>query len=174
MEKKNCKKNSKGFTIMGVIVAIFISSVSMAAILGLVSSSFNGASVGKMRLIASGLAQEGIEIIRDYRRASADENNWDTWYGSVSSGDYLVEITVGNDVATYGYSEIPLKWDPVTGLYQYQCAEPECEPTPFYRKITLTNYYPVEEYVNVVSEVRWQFKGQDYVLTARDNLWNWK
>ncbi|MCF7835725.1 MAG: hypothetical protein K9M15_01245, partial [Candidatus Marinimicrobia bacterium] len=81
-----------GFSIVGVLVAVFISSVGMAAILNLVTSSFNGAQVGKMRLIASGLAQEGIEIVRNDRRANSVGGEWNNWYASVSSGDYVTEV----------------------------------------------------------------------------------
>jgi len=162
----------KGFSIIGVLVAVFVSSVGMAAVLDLVTGSFSGAQVAKMRLIASGLAQEGIEIIRDDRSGSADEEGWDRWYNiiSMSATDYKVEInkTDGSISIITPYVEEPVKFDPDTRLYQYT----DGEDTPFYRKIILKKIN--NDCVEVTAEVKWDFRGNEYKLFVRDNLWNWK
>jgi len=161
--------NKKGFSIVGVLVAVFVSSVGMAAILSLVISSFSGAQVGKMRLIASGLAQEGIEIVRNDRRSTVGDD-WGSWYEGVPSGDYKVEIKTDHSINVerpYPFPEPHLKFDLDTRLYQYT----EGEDTPFYRKISLVNS---GNYIEVTAEIKWKFKGNDHVLIVRDNLWNWK
>ena len=52
--------NSKdaGFSLIGVIVAMFILTIGLASILSLASTSLKGAAISENRLIASALAQE--------------------------------------------------------------------------------------------------------------------
>ncbi len=156
------KQNQKGFGLLEVIVAILIVSVGVVGILTLASMSLRGASVSKMRLIASGLAQEGIEMVRDMRRSNME---WDNWYALVSDGDYRVQYDSTNLMS---FSETPLKLDTNNGLYQYTSGD----NTLFYRKITLETISADE--VKVVVEVKWPVKGDWYYLTAEDKLWNWK
>jgi prepilin-type N-terminal cleavage/methylation domain-containing protein len=156
------KHSQKGFSLLEVIIAMFIILIGLVGILSLANMSLKNASVSKMRLIASGLAQEGIEIVRDIRRSYSD---WDDWYGAVVDGDYLVQY---DSTSLVPYSETPLKLDKATGLYQYSSGD----DTSFYRKVTLTKISANE--VKVVAEVKWQLKGSWHDLTVEDRLWNWK
>jgi type II secretory pathway pseudopilin PulG len=63
------KKNS--FTILEVILAIFILTVAVGASFTLIQQSLISASLAKSKLTAAYLAQEGIEVIRNAR-----DNNW--------------------------------------------------------------------------------------------------
>ena len=76
-------KEKNGFSLIGIIVATFITLVGLVAILALASISLTGASTSKSRLIASGLAQEGIEIVRDIRASYADWIDWE-WYSTTA------------------------------------------------------------------------------------------
>jgi len=119
-----------------------------------------------MRLIASGLAQEGIESIRDIRRSNANWIDWE-WYSTVSTStvqNYLIQYDNDNLIS---FSEIPLKVNS-NGFYQYD----DGDNTPFYRKITLTKVSFQE--VKVEVEIKWNSKGNEHYLTVEDHLWNWK
>jgi len=153
---------TSGFSLIGVIVAIFIVSVGMIGILDLSQASLRAASLSQARLTASGLAQEGIEMIRYMRRGQSD---WSDWYNAVSSGDYLVQYNNSNLLS---FSETPLRFNSVSGLYQYDSGD----NSQFYRKIGLTKISSDE--VKVVVEVKWQRGGAWRNLTAEDRLWNWK
>lgn len=166
--------NQKGFGLIGVIVAILIVTVGLVGILTLASMSLKGASVSKMRLIASGLAQEGIEVVRDMRRSSIG-SEWDNWYALISDGVYGVQynsqcLDCCPDVWNLCPSALTtlLKLDKPSGLYQYISGN----DSPFYRKVTLTKI-SVDE-VKVVVEVKWQAKSDWHYLTAEDRLWNWR
>jgi Tfp pilus assembly protein PilV len=156
------KHNQKGFSLIGVIVAVFIVAISIVGILNLSQASLKGAFSSKMRLIASGLAQEGTEIIRYMRRSQTE---WDNWYSSVSSGDYLVQY---NSSDLLSFSETPLRFNANSGLYQYDSGSDSL----FYRKITLTKLSSNE--IQVAVEVKWRAGGNWHNLTVEDRLWNWK
>lgn len=156
------KNNSKGFSLIGVIVAIFIISIGMIGILDLSQSSLRAAYLSQTRLIASGLAQEGIEVVRYMRRFQTE---WDDWYDTVSSGNYRVQYNNSNLLV---FSETPLKYNTVSGLYQYDSGD----DTPFYRKLTLTKISADE--IKVVAEIKWQKSGNWHSLIAESRLWNWK
>lgn len=151
------KDKQKGFSLLEVMIAVFITAVGLVGILSLANISLRASSFGENRLIASGLAQEGIEIIRDMRRS---EIEWDDWYNTILNGNYLVQYNNPNLIS---YSEIPLKIDG-NNFYQYDNGSNSI----FYRKVTL-NKISADE-VKVVVEIKWQ----DSALIAEDRLWNWK
>jgi len=154
--------NSKnGFSLLGVIIAIFIAITGLIAILSLANYSLSAASNSKMKLIASGLAQEGIEVVRNMRESQSD---WNNWYSSVVNGDYRIQY---NSSSLMAYSDVPLKIDS-NGLYQYDSGN----NSPFYRKISLSKISDNE--VKVVVEIKWLERGRLHSLIAEDRLWNWK
>ncbi len=159
-------KQQKGFSLIGVTISIFIVSTGLMAILSLANMSLKSSNVGEMRFIASGLAQEGVEIIRDIRRTNVDWIDWE-WYGTIATStvqNYRVQYDNSNLIS---FSETPLKID-TNGFYQYSSGN----NTFFYRKITLTKVSFQE--VKVVVEIKWQSKGNWHYLTVEDHLWNWK
>jgi len=161
--KNNKFPKNKGFSLLGVIIAIFITTVGLGALLSLATMSLKQASPSRMKTIASGLAQEGIEIVREIRKSYA---NWDDWYSGVIDGDYRVQY---DSASLMPFVEIPLRLNTGSGLYQYSSGG----DSHFYRKITLTKISADE--VKAVVEVKWQTQGgQWHNLTAEDRLWNWK
>ena len=76
--------NKKGFTLLEVITAIFILTVGVGGALSLMNQTLSTASIIEQRLIASYLAQEGIEIVRNIRDTnwlqSRDPNKSSPWY----------------------------------------------------------------------------------------------
>lgn len=158
----NFRLKNQGFSLLGVIIAIFITSVGLLSILSLAVTTIKSSALSEAKLIASGLAQEGVEVVRGFRRAQTE---WNDWYSFVSSGDYRVQY---NSASLMSFSETPLKLDTTSGLYQYDTGN----DSPFYRKVNLTKVSASE--VKVVVEVKWQLKGGWHYLTVEERLWNWK
>lgn len=156
------QNKNKGFSLIGVIVTMFIVSVGLMGVLGLADMSLKAAGLSKMRLIASGLAQEGVEVIKNMRKSNLE---WDDWYTNVVNGDYRIQY---NSASLLSFSETPLKLDVTSGLYQYDSGD----NTTFYRKVSLTNISGNE--VKMTVEVKWLLKGDEHTLTIEDRLWNWK
>ena len=141
-------KSGAGFSLIGVIISTFIVSTGLVAVLSLANMSLKSSSTGEMRLIASGLAQEGIEVVRDIRRSNADWIDWE-WYSSIATGairNYRVQYDNSGFISP---SETPLKIDN-NGFYRYESGD----NTPFYRKVTLTKISYQE--VKVAVEIKWQ------------------
>lgn len=167
------KKYKLGFSFISVIVALFIIIVGFFGILSLVLSSFSGVYASEKRLIASGLAQEGIEIVSAIRRQYIDWNDWE-WYSTKPLDNSETFCVQYNTISLAACSGNPLKIDKssgVAGVYQYDSGE----DSGFYRTITLTRVGLDE--IKVVSKIQWHPKGNssDWAdITAEDHLWKWK
>ena len=67
MEKKFFKNKNTGFTLVEVLVAVAIFSVSILGIMSVLTSSLSDTIYAKNKMTAEYLAQEGIEYIRNMR-----------------------------------------------------------------------------------------------------------
>ena len=56
-----------GFSIAEVVVAVFVISTGLLAIISLIINSLNYSMLSRDQVIASQLAQEGIELVRNVR-----------------------------------------------------------------------------------------------------------
>ncbi|MDI6602944.1 MAG: hypothetical protein QME57_02365 [Patescibacteria group bacterium] len=169
-------QNNQGLTIIEIMFVVFIVTSSLVAVLGLVAYSLQPVSQSQMKLIASGLAQEGIEVIHSIRRSYKD---WDEWYSAISTTtDCYIQynsqcLTCCPDICCPDVpkpcptTNTPLRLDSNTGLYQYQLGD----FSPFSRKITLTKIG--DNQVNVKVEVKWQERGKEHNFIVEGELWNW-
>lgn len=72
-EQKKNKHNERGFMIMEAVLSIFIVGVTLVTFLAVLSGIYRAEFAKRDLIIASNLAQEGIEIVRNIR-----DNNWKT------------------------------------------------------------------------------------------------
>jgi len=156
-----------GFTLLEVILAIFVLTIAVSGAFALISQTFIAASLAQSKLIASYLAQEGIEMTKNIRDANwlvqrtdpdilwnegLDEGNWQIDYKGhkldfVANGNFL---NIDSEVF-YSYS---------TGAQSI-----------FKRKISVTNID--ENNIKVVVEVFWQERNRNYSVKALEKLSNW-
>jgi type IV pilus modification protein PilV len=160
------KKNRRGFTLIEVLVAIFIITVGAGGAITLINQTVGFTQEASSKLIASYLAQEGIEIVKNIRDSNflkvhkTGIGEWSDGLTGCSSGcegDYT-----SNDLSSYSGQK--LKTD--GSFYSYGSDE----STPFSRKITIT---PDTNMLKVVVEIFWQEKGRDYSFSAQENLYKW-
>ncbi len=153
---------------VGVLIAFFIAVVGIVSVLSLFTISLRGLDTAQQKLIASHLAQEGIETVRYIRRANEDDSSrWTNWYSSLPAGpdDYRVQYDLESFLS---YLDTPLLIDG-DGFYQYNSGV----PSKFYRKVTLEKISAIE--LKVVVDIKWQNQGGEWShLIAEDRLWDWR
>lgn len=144
--------------VMGVIISIVTSTMV------LVTLSVNSTKIARSKIIAIGLSQEGLEIVRNIR-----DNNWLTgrrtvlnWKENMDPGDYRVQY---DSYALLPFSVVPLRIN--NGFYQYSNGT----NTPFYRKIIIEHIG--DNQIRVVSEVTWIERGRNQIISAETRLYNW-
>lgn len=62
---KEQRTTKKGFTLMEVIIAVAVITTALVASISLISFTVSGATLNRSKVIAAGLTQEGLEIVRN-------------------------------------------------------------------------------------------------------------
>jgi len=168
--KKLILNSSKGFTLVETLVALVILTVALVPILTLSSSASRVSISLQDNLISSGLAQEGVEVIRAIRDTNwFNGNPFNLGLGSDTIGvstDYRVEWnSTSNNLSSIGTQPLNLN----NGRYTYSGGS----ITKFSRTITITKINAGE--LRVVSQVTWQSRYSiSKSVTAESHLFNWK
>lgn len=155
-----------GFTILEIIVVIFIITMGLVGVLSLIIQNVQVQYVNKNNLIASQLAQECLELIRNIRDNNwLAGNDWDS--GLVPENYYIVDYT-GSLNSVAGISEAKLQLRD-TGFYWHDPSDPD---TIFSRLITITQ--PSLELLNISCLVQWSEKSgvKEYVVDTI--LYDWR
>lgn len=121
---------------------------------------------GRIRnsLIASSLAQEGVEVVRAMRDAN--------WFASQLFDTGLTACETGCRVdwssqSPMANAKTPLKWSPDSKLYQYA----DGTDSPFSRTITISRPSDVE--LVVKSEVTWDERFTPKTVIVEYHLFDW-
>ena len=163
----NVKMKKRGFTLLEVILAIFVIMVGIAGTLGIIQQGISYTQLSSSRLAANYLAQEGIEIVRNIRDANwlkMRTNSGITWSDGIPSGDWEADYKTQN--LTRSYAGTYLNIDS-SGFYSYSSGS----PTKFKRKITIAKDTDI---LKISVQVEWQERGRDNQVTAQENLYNWR
>lgn len=108
--KFKIKNNNGGFTIIEAIIAVFILSISITAMLGLTISSYSSARYANNELTANYLLQEAVDAIRNSRdtmvfQKAGDKNaNWSaflTAYGKDTTSSCFSTNGCGVSINSY-------------------------------------------------------------------------
>ena len=150
---------------MEVIIAVAVILTVLISAIALITFSTAGIRLNKSKIIAVGLAQEGLEIVKNIR-----DNNWlqyrrttDDWLTGLGAGNWRVQY---NTESLLAYSSVPLKLDS-SGFYQYSSGS----NAPFYRRINIQNIN--EDQIKVVAEVTWTENGRSQLISSEARYYNW-
>ena len=179
------RKSGAGFTIIEMVISIFILSVAVIALFGTFSIMVILSSEAEDRLIATYLAQEGIEIIRNIRdnnwlASAADSEGvaWDQGLGACYSAagcevDYRATGFGVNPA--YPWQDRFLKTSSDKYFYGYDSGT----ETKFKRKITIDETI-APHILKIKADVFWKRRpsiinpaGGDGTIEAEDILYNW-
>lgn len=158
---------SRGFTLIEVIVALGIISLVSVGVMFAISLSLSSAAKIKNNLIAANLAQEGLEIVRNFR--DEDWHSNESFASSLPNGTFIVSWANDNDPSPF--SDTFLRKD-TNGFYGYGSGQ----DTIFKRKIIIENSAQnpptIEKVVKV--EVSWQERSVPKTIQAELRLFNWR
>ena len=157
--------NQKAFSLLEVIIAIFIITVGIIGVVNLVNSSISAVAFSKSQVIATNLAQEGLEIVRNMRDSNwLKDIDWDDGLNSCSSGCRVQYDNLGLLLL----SDNPILKINSNGFYQYDSGT----DSHFHRKISINNIS--DDQLKIVSEVAWSERGHSHTVSAETRLYNWK
>lgn len=168
-DNKNKKKilPDQGFTLLEVIIAIFLITVGTLGALALITRTISVAGISSQKAIAAYLTQEGIEIVRNIR-----DGNWlvqrtdpiHKWDNGLGTGDWEADYISQNLTDTYDGDFLKIDG----GFYNYTSGT----NTKFKRRITISD--KTDDTFKVSVLVEWQVKGKTYQIIAEENLYNWR
>ncbi len=190
----------RGETIMEVMVAVFILSMVLTAILSLITYTTTGQQASEQGIIAQQLAREGIEVARNLRDSDflagvATSNSLKTSVKNFLTARFTPDTNswvVVNFGFCLNWNFCPLWIDPASGSYQHDLVG---SSTPFYRYlitdhicrdpsngteslVTVENTTcgaPLARVgTRVTSEVRWTDRGATKSVKLYDYLYDWK
>ena len=168
-KRTKLKKNlwlSKGFTFIEIIVAILVMAVGIVGVYAIVPRIISLTAINTNRFIASQLAREGIEIVRNMRDTNwLKRVPWDEGLTNCSTG-----CEIDYDDASFTPWVEPGRYLRINsnGFYNYDPVSATNSETKFKRKITITKNGDI---LNVKVEVIWPGKGSPFEV--EENLANW-
>lgn len=132
------KKHSnfkKGFSLMEVLVAVLVLSIGIAAVVTLMVINIKNVQTAKNQIVASFLAQEGAELVRNLK--DSQKLNSDTSVCNYKSGDTCSNLRIDKEIAKNtddlglpGNDQLYLG---ANNFYVHDAGG--TNPTKFYRKI---------------------------------------
>ena len=180
------KSFSESFTLLEVILAITVLTLAIGGSFILIQQTIASVSVVRSKLIASYLAQEGIEIVKNIR-----DNNWlkiQSWDGALEEGDCWegdYQTLSPPDYPLLTSCPLPYQYDNLrflgideNGFYGYSYLPGN--KTIFKRKITISDKVDLDDppdgeidKLKVSAEVLWAERGKLHSITAQEYLYNW-
>lgn len=159
--------NNQAFTLIEVSVAIFLITIGVGGAITLVNQTIAFFQVTSSQLVATYLAQEGLEIVKNIRDTNLLKIHKGA--GGVNWSDGLLGCALGcegdyNDSALASSTERYLKID--GGFYNYDSGQ----ESGFKREIFIV---PDSDILEVLVKVSWQERGRSYQVSIQENLYKW-
>jgi len=178
---KNLNKSKYGFTLLEVVVTVGIVAVGLSVIFNTAINNLAASEVSKNTFIAAFLAQEGYELVRNFRDTNwlinDDTQTWrqQTLPGTVSlaDGNYRVDYNDNSLTSSLNSCSVSLSDEPFlkidsNGFYSYD----DGQDTIFKRIICITT--AGTDQMKVTVKVEWRQQGKVKSLTTDNLLYNWK
>lgn len=163
--------SKEGFSILEVVIAIFIIAMGLIGILSLVEQNLQVKYINKNGIIASMLAQEGLELVRNIR-----DTNWllgIDWDNGISNGGvktFRISYTGKSSIADVSGID-----DPSAKLFVtpdgYYANVATALPTPFSRVIITSDH---GDYLDAICLIRFKKGASNYDYIAQTQIYNWK
>ena len=164
-DMRDAVNRERGFSLLETIIAIMVLTLAMTAVFSLVSHGIRSVSASSNEMVASFLASEGLEYIRNIRDVNVKGGKdalLNKFSDCFSSEGCVVDAY--NDTIAACSVECPyLKFDSGLGVYNHATEAGNNVPTIFTRKILMEDVRTVggkKEEIRVRVIVSWpQFPG---------------
>ena len=168
-------KKEKGFSLLEVITVLFIISLGLVGILALIVQNVQTETANRNKLIASQLAQEGLELARNMRGDNwLQGRGWSKGLNDNDCGgcpnytmDYAMDYT-GKKIEVNNIDEAVLQ---VNGE-GYYVHDNTLEDSKFKRMITVDSSSVSSS--SVSCKVKWKAHDRTHTYTADTVLYNWR
>lgn len=169
--------NNHGQTLIELIVASAVILISLAAFLGMSVSTYSGAVTSQEYVIASNLAREGIELVRNIRDSNFLQENAFNLGLDVMNSPYKVDYLSGlvslnpdcPDENNMYNDACRLSLDSDNDVFYNHI--PQGNQTKYYRIIKITDIDSA--HILVESWVKWKSKKGEESVNMRADLYDW-
>lgn len=189
LQQTKKRKNNEGFTLVEVLVAIFIFSLAVMTFVSVFNQGIRGVDSAKKKVTAAYLAEEGIEYLRNMRDTSmlytaSKTDGWNNFVSRLaaagcdkSDGCYFDDQSLFDLSSDMPIMNIPietclgtcptLSFDKSTSTYGYAVGT----NSGFIRKISFKNINNDE--IKIISEVIWR-QGMNFgTVSFSENISAW-
>ncbi len=165
-----------GFTLIETLISLLIFSLSVAAMIFVISHGSADATYSKNKLIASYLGQEGIELVRYLRDSTvlsetAQGGGWVEFSTEIldncSASPCNIDPEIITDQSVSHFSGNGLNFSRQDGYSSVVSAT----QSPFSRYISAKKID--DDRVKITSKVEWKQGTSTFSVTSREILFNW-
>lgn len=189
------KNKKRGFTLIETLVAIAIFTTSILALMAVLSQGISDTGYVKKKLLATYLAQEGIEYMHNMRNTcmlASGETGWGPFVlklknngcgganGCYFSDTYVSHCSALTPIITAcGVNPCPnLNYNTATGTYNNDPIGGSVADSGFARQITIASTDPFDpnnyaKEVKITSTVSWTQGSGTYQVSFSDYLSSW-
>jgi hypothetical protein len=161
---------SAGQFLIEILAAAAIVIVGVLAVFMLLTVSLGNTRVVSNYFIATYLASEGIEVVKNIIDGKVLKSGVEDWDNILADGNYELAYdsenleSIGSDEARF--LKLNRNGD---AFYSYN----DGEVTPFKRRINISKS-STGDYIKVTSEVFWQNRGREFKVQLEDYFFRWK
>ena len=149
------QKKNRGFTMIEMLIAIFIFSISLVSLMSISNRGLQAGGDSQKRIVANYLAIEGIEVIRNMRDSGLLENasSWNDIFDSDCLSGSSCSFEISSNLTLSKCSNCEVNYN--KSEYRYRHGSfPGYLPSGFIREIILNVITPGELMVTV--NVTWE------------------
>lgn len=165
--KNNLKNTTKGFTIVETLVAIAILMIAIAGPLTIAQKGLMASVYARDQSVATFLAQDAMEYVKNYRDSVHDESNPSGWLGTLSTCTSAIPC----EISTTGAGSITSGISPILYRTTSGFTHSGTVASQFQRTFYVQQIQPNVEAKAVVT-VSWTTGTVQNVVTIEDYIFN--
>ncbi|MEK7127997.1 MAG: hypothetical protein AAB933_00330 [Patescibacteria group bacterium] len=165
-----------GFTLVETLIAVSIFTVSILALMSVLASGIANTNYAKRKMIASYLAQEGIEYVRNMRDTYVLYNDdWNKFSNDLNQCNNGGDQACGFGAVLYDIKRCNQLNDCKLYLENGNYSSTGSIDSGFVRKIWKEDIGSgQDDEVKIFSKVEWTQGSGNYEITFSENLFNWQ